>query len=106
MKLPSDKVKILIIIILSLVILNLFNIRVLDMPLFFIMGQGITFSNILIVFGIAWLTKYLPSPLREIIIILLILWTLSLFGGFIFSGIPRVFLIILVIVILISFIGL
>ena len=50
-----------------------------DITLFTLNGQPITLISLLIFFVIVWAIGILPSPLRQIGFVILILWLLSLF---------------------------
>lgn len=61
-----------------------------DTVLFTINGQPITLWNILILLVIGWVIGILPSPLREIAGIVLILWILSTLGFIAIAGLPSI----------------
>lgn len=54
--------------------------------LFSIAGHAITIANILTVLAIIWLINLLPSPFRQIAMILLLLYILSVLGFIAISG--------------------
>lgn len=56
------------------------GINIPDMTLFSINSHPVTLWNLLILIVVAWALSLLPTPLREIGGVLLILWILSILG--------------------------
>lgn len=74
-----------------------------DIILFSINGQPISLWSILILVVVSWAIGLLPSPLREIVGILLIVWILAVLGILAITGIPLANIIVLAIIIGIIF---
>lgn len=64
-----------------------------DFNLFTINGHDITFINLLTFLVISALVGVLPSPLRQIAGVLLILWVLSVLGILAFAGLSSLLVI-------------
>lgn len=79
------------------------GLHIADIGIITIAGRVITLFNIIVIGIVIWLLRYLGSPFREIILFCLLLWVLSLFAGFLFSGLTNVFILLLLILILFSF---
>lgn len=88
--------QIFIIGLLVLVVLNFFNIRALDIPLFYVGGNPITLMTALILTAILWAYNKLPPLFREVLLFLIIIWLVSLFGGFLFTGLSNILILIIV----------
>ncbi len=63
------------------------SLNIPDIILFSINGHQITLWNLLILFVVAWAIGILPTPLREIAGVLLVLWILSVLGILAIGGI-------------------
>lgn len=70
--------------------------------LFHVLGRPITLYNILILLIIMWVIEILPSPLRQIVMILLFLWLLSIFGIIAIAGFSQLIVIAIIIGIIVS----
>ena len=70
--------------------------------LFSFSGHGITLVNLLIFLVILWAIGILPSPLRQIAMVLVVLWLLSILGIIAIAGLSHIFVIAIVIGLLIS----
>lgn len=71
-------------------------------PLFELNGRIITFYDLLIFIIAVWVISFLPSPLREIAGVLLILWILATFGILAIAGLSQIILIALIVGIALS----
>lgn len=58
--------------------------------LFSLNGSGITLSTLLIFFAILWAIGVLPSPLRQIAMVLVLLWILSTLGVLAIAGLSNI----------------
>lgn len=76
-----------------------------DIQLFVINGQAITLWNLLILFVIAALIGILPSPVREIAGVLLILWVLSVLGIIAIVNLSSILIITIIIGVILALIG-
>ena len=70
-----------------------------DITLFTINGQPITLWSILILIVVAWAISILPTPFRQIVAVLLIVWILAVLGILSLSGIALSNIIVLAIII-------
>jgi len=61
--------------------------------LFSINGHPITLWNLLIFFVLVIIASSLPSPLREVLFVILILWVLALLGFIAFVGLSNLLLV-------------
>jgi hypothetical protein len=77
-----------------------------DIVLFTINGQAITLWNILILAVILWALGVLPSPIRQIAFVILILWILSILGILAFPGLSSLLVIAVIAGIVFSLLGL
>jgi len=80
-----------------LIIFWLLGINIPNVILFSLNGHPITLWNILMLIVICWLLGILPSPIREIAGVLLILWILSLLGIIAIAGLSNILVIALII---------
>lgn len=74
-----------------------------DLILFSINGQPITLWSVLILLVVSWAIGILPSPLRQIVAILLIVWILAVLGIVSLAGIPVASIVVLAIIVGIIF---
>src|SRR6185503_16477108 len=74
-----------------------------DYILFYINGQPITLWSVLILIVVAWAIAILPTPIRQIVAVLIILWILSVLGILSLSGFPFDNILVLAIIIGIVF---
>ncbi|MEN9328549.1 MAG: hypothetical protein RI947_1357 [Candidatus Parcubacteria bacterium] len=96
----------LLLVLIILLVVNYLQIPVTNFTLFYIGGHPITLYNIIVFFIVLWLAKFLPSPFREIIGVILILWLLSLFGIFLIPAFSNIIVLILIIALLVYVFGL
>src|SRR5690349_8798068 len=75
-----------------------------DIFLFSINGQPITLWSILILLVVSWAVGILPSPVRQIVAVLLIVWILAVLGIFSISGIGLANILVLAIILSIIFV--
>lgn len=61
-----------------------------DITLFTLNGNAVTLWNLLIFFVILWAVGVLPSPLRQIAFVILVLWVLSVLGILVFAGLSSI----------------
>ena len=76
-----------------------------NIPLLYIGRKAIGLYDILVFALIVWLIRILPSPLREIVAVFLILWLLSFFGVFFFGGLTNLIVLLLILGLIIHFFG-
>lgn len=67
-----------------------------DFVLFNLFGRAITLYDVLVFLLIIWLVDLLPGPFREIAVILLALWLLSLFGVIAVIGLTNVIVMVVI----------
>ncbi len=79
-------------------------IQSLYFPLFHLGGRTINLWDIIIFLVVLWVIGILPSPLREIAGILLILWLLSTLGILAIAGLANLLVIAIIVGIVLSFI--
>ncbi len=92
---------VLLIILWFLGIVQIPGIVLRDITLFTIRGHRVTLWELLIFIIIAWAIEALPSPFRQIAVILVLLWVLSILGVIAIAGLSN--LIVLAIIIGIIF---
>lgn len=80
-------------------------LSVVNSPLIYIGNKAIGLYDILVFTLIIWLIKVLPSPLREIVTVFLILWLLSFFGVFFLGGLGNILVLILIIGLILHLFG-
>lgn len=73
-----------------------------DIVIFRLNGKPISVWDLVLFIVIIWAIKELPSPVREIAGIFLILWILSLLGFIVIAGLSNLLIIALIIGIVIS----
>lgn len=73
------------------------NVNIPNMILFTINGQQVTLWNLLILLVISAIIGILPSPLREIAGVVLILWILSVLGILAFAGLSSILILAIII---------
>lgn len=74
-----------------------------DIVLFSINGQPITLWSLLIFAVVLWAIGILPTPFRQIAMVLLVLWVLSVFGILAIAGLPSLLVIAIIAGIIASF---
>src|SRR3989304_8330207 len=72
-------------------------LSVVNSPIIYLGNKAVGLYDILVFALIIWLIRILPSPLREIVAVFLILWLLSFFGVFFFGGLTNLIVLILII---------
>ncbi len=92
-----------LIIIVLLWFLGFIQIPYIHSTLFTLLGKPITLYTILLFLIIAWIIEILPSPLRQIVFILFLLWVLSVLGIFTFTGLSQALVVAIIIGLLLSF---
>lgn len=70
-----------------------------DIFLFSINGQPITLWSILILLIVSWAIGILPTPIRQIVAVLLIIWILAVLGIISIASIPLANVLVLAIII-------
>src|SRR3990167_1163385 len=80
-------------------------LSVVNSPIIYIGNRAIGLYDILVFALIIWLIRILPSPLREIVTVFLILWLLSFFGVFFLGGLYNLLVLILIIGLLLHILG-
>ncbi len=70
---------------------------ILHRELFNIFGHGVSLWEILVFIVIMWAMESLPSPLRQIAYVLVLLWVLSIFGIIAVSGLSNLLVLALII---------
>lgn len=74
-------------------------------PIFYLNGYPVTLWNIFIFALILWAIGIVPSPFREIFIIIVILWLLSTLGIIAIAGFSSILVIALIIGLILALIG-
>lgn len=90
----------LLVVLLILWFLGIIRIPGLVIPnisLFNFNGKPVTLWEILILIMIIWAIEALPSPLRQIAVVLILLWVLNILGFIVISGLSNLITIALVI---------
>jgi hypothetical protein len=90
----------ILVILIALWVLGYISIPGLVFPnisLFSLNGHPVTLWNVLILLVVAWAIGILPSPLREIGAVMLLLWILSTLGIFAVAGLPSLIILALII---------
>lgn len=82
------------------------GITIPDFILFTINGHSITLWNIITLLVVGWIIGLLPSPLREIVSVLLVLWILSLLGILFFGSLGSLLIIAIIVGVILSLTGL
>lgn len=76
-----------------------------DITLFTVNGQPITLISLLIFAVIVWAIGILPSPLRQIGFVILVLWLLSLFGVLAFAGLQSILVLAIIVGLILALLG-
>ena len=98
----------LLIILVILWLLGVVRIPILhfiDIPILSIAGRAVGLIDLLKFVLIIWLIRILPSPVREIVTIFLIIWLLSFFGLFFIGGLSNILVLLLIIGLIMYFFG-
>ena len=85
--------------------INVGGINLPDTTLFVINGQPITLINLLIFAVIVWAIGILPSPLRQIGFVILVIWLLSLFGILVFAGLQSILVLAIIVGLILALLG-
>ncbi|OGK09925.1 hypothetical protein A2767_07070 [Candidatus Roizmanbacteria bacterium RIFCSPHIGHO2_01_FULL_35_10] len=72
-------------------------LSVVNSPIIYLGNKAVGLYDILVFALIIWLIRILPSPLKEIVTVFLILWLLSFFGIFFLGGLGNILVLILII---------
>ncbi|OGK24087.1 hypothetical protein A3C25_05240 [Candidatus Roizmanbacteria bacterium RIFCSPHIGHO2_02_FULL_38_11] len=80
-------------------------LSIVNSPIIYIGRRAVGLYDILVFILILWLIRILPSPLREIVTVFLILWLLSFFGLFFLGGLYNLLVLILIIGLLLHILG-
>lgn len=68
-----------------------------NITLFHAFGHSVTLWEVMMFFVIAWAMESLPSPLRQMAYVLVLLWLLSTFGLIAVSGLSNLLILALII---------
>jgi hypothetical protein len=68
-----------------------------DLTLFSINNYPVTLWNLLIFLGIISLIGILPSPIREIVFVILIIWAISVLGIISITGLSNILVLVLIV---------
>ena len=71
--------------------------QVLHIVLFNFRGLSVTIWSVLIFFALIWLIGILPRPLREIAMVLFVIWILSILGIIAVAGLSNILIIAIII---------
>ncbi|MBA3723749.1 MAG: hypothetical protein H0W89_02520 [Candidatus Levybacteria bacterium] len=80
------------------------QIPLLNTQIFNLFGRAFTLHHLLILLLLGYIIRFLPSMLQTVVVILIALWLLSTFVFPALGGIAYIFLIILILYLLFSFI--
>lgn len=78
-------------------IIHIPSLTIPDTSLFSFNGHTITLLNVLTFLVIAWAIEMLPSPLRQIAMILILLWVLSVLGFIAIAGLSHLLVLAIII---------
>lgn len=65
--------------------------------LFSLMGRNVTLSDLILTLLILWVIGILPSPFRQIALVILVLWILSFFGIVVITNFANIIIISLIV---------
>lgn len=85
--------------------INIGSINLPDIVLFTINGQEITLISLLIFAVIVWAVGILPSPLRQIAFVILVIWLLSLFGILAIGGLQSILVLAVIVGLVLALLG-
>ena len=85
--------------------INIGSINLPDILLFTINGQEITLISLLIFAVIVWAVGILPSPLRQIAFVILVIWLLSLFGILAIGGLQSILVLAVIVGLVLALLG-
>ncbi|MCL4397899.1 hypothetical protein M1403_02640 [Patescibacteria group bacterium] len=71
-------------------------------PLFYIGAHPVTIWDLLVFAVIIWAASVLPSPIRQIVWVIVVLWLLSILGVLVFAGLPSLLIIAVILGLLIA----
>lgn len=80
--------------------LSLINIHIL-----YIAGRAVGLIDLLKFILILWLIRILPSPIREIVSVILVIWLLSFFGVLFLGGLANLIVLFLILGLIIHLFG-
>lgn len=80
-------------------------LSVVNSPIIYLGYKAIGVYDILVFILIVWLIRVLPSPLREIVSLFLVIWVLSFFGLFFFGGLANLLILLLIIGLILHIFG-
>ncbi|HAV14736.1 MAG TPA: hypothetical protein DCX25_00170 [Candidatus Pacebacteria bacterium] len=89
--------KIILILLVILTITGYIRVPFTHISLFTIAGRTVTLNDVLIFAVVMWLIDILPSPLREIAIVALLVWILATLGVIVIAGLQQIVLIALIV---------
>jgi hypothetical protein len=99
-------VLIILIILWFLGYIHIGNLNLPDITLFTLNGQDITLIKLLIFAVIVWAIGILPSPLRQIGFVILVIWLLSLFGILaFFAGLQSILVLAVIVGLVLALLG-
>lgn len=98
-------VLILLIILWFLGYIHIGNLNLPDITLFTLNGQDITLIKLLIFAVIVWAIGILPTPLRQIGFVILVIWLLSLFGILAFAGLQSILVLAVIVGLVLALLG-
>lgn len=78
------------------------GIPVHNLVLFRVFGHAVTVWEFVMFLVIAWAMEILPSPLRQIAYVLVLLWVLSVFGFIAIAGLSQLIVLALIIGLIVS----
>jgi hypothetical protein len=79
--------------------------QVFHIVLFRFNGLSITILNVLIFLALVWLVGILPRPLREIAMVVLLIWVLSVLGIIVVAGLSNILIIAMIVGVLLYVLG-
>jgi hypothetical protein len=81
---------------------KIIGLNIPDYVLMTVNGQPITLWNLLTLLIVVWALGLLPSPFREIVGVILVLWLLSIFGILAITGLSNILVVALILGIILS----
>lgn len=76
-----------------------------DIQLFAINGHPVTLFNLLVLAVIGWAIGILPTPLRQIAAVILVIWILATLGIIGIAGLPSILVLAIIIGLVLALIG-
>jgi hypothetical protein len=71
--------------------------------LFTVLGHRVTIWELLLMIVLIWGVEQLPTPLREIAVVIVLLWVLSLFGLVVINGLTNLVILAVIIGLVLTF---